>query len=75
MSHVTKPSKAVIIISSMHHQKKFDEDVQKPKIISYYNRTKGGVDALDDKCSVYNTGCRTRRWQYFIVFYISLVLG
>lgn len=49
MSHVTKPSKAVILISSMHHLKEFDEDVQKPEIISYYNRTKGGVDSLDEK--------------------------
>ena len=61
MSHVTNPSKAVILISSMHHLKEFDEDVQKPEIISYYNRTKGGVDALDEKCSVYCTGRRTRR--------------
>jgi len=68
MSYVTKPSKAVILISSMHHQNEFDEDVQKPEIISYYNRTKGGVDALDEKCSVYCTGRRTRRWLMAIFF-------
>lgn len=68
MSYVTKPNKAVLLISSMHHQKDFDEDVQKPEIISYYNRTKGGVDALDEKCSVYCTGCRTRRWPLAIFY-------
>lgn len=70
MSYVTKPSRAVILISSMHHQNEFDEDVQKPEIISYYNRTKEGVDALNEKCSVYCTGRRTRRWPManFFVF-------
>lgn len=68
ISHSTKPSKAVILISFMHHQKEIDEDVQKPEIISYYNRTKGGVDALDEKCSVYCTGRRTRRWPMAIFY-------
>lgn len=63
-----KPNKAVLLISSMHNQKGFDNDVQKPEIISYYNSTKGGVDALDEKCSVYSTGRRTRRWPLAIFY-------
>ncbi|XP_016658230.1 uncharacterized protein LOC107883176 [Acyrthosiphon pisum] len=68
LSYVPKPNKAVLLISSMHNQKGFDNDVQKPEIISYYNSTKGGVDALDEKCSVYSTGRRTRRWPLAIFY-------
>lgn len=68
MSYVTKPIKTVILICSMRHQKQFDEDVQKIDIISYYNRTKGGVDKLDEKCSVYCSGRRTRRWPMAIFY-------
>lgn len=60
----------------MHNQKGFDIDIQKPEIISYYNSTKGGVDALDEKCSIYSTGRRTRRWPMaiFTDFWTFLVL-
>ncbi|CAI6375449.1 unnamed protein product [Macrosiphum euphorbiae] len=68
LSYVPKPNKAVLVISSMHNQKGFDNDVQKPEIISYYNSTKGGVDALDEKCSIYSTGRRTRRWPLAIFY-------
>lgn len=63
-----KPNKAVLLISSMHNQKGFDDYAQKPEIISYYNSTKGGVDALDEKCSIYSTGRRTRRWLLAIFY-------
>ncbi|XP_015376737.1 PREDICTED: uncharacterized protein LOC107171020 [Diuraphis noxia] len=68
LSYEPKPNKAVLLISSMHNQKGFDNDVQKPEIISYYNSTKGGVDALDEKCSVYSAGRRTRRWPLAIFY-------
>lgn len=59
VSMVTKPGKSVILVSSMHHQKCFDEENNKPEIISYYNLTKGGVDSLDQKCSVYSSSRRS----------------
>lgn len=37
-------------------------EVTKPKIIDYYNNTKGGVDSLDKKCACYSASRRTRRW-------------
>lgn len=52
----------------MHNQEGFDDNVQKPEIISYYNSTKGGVDALDEKCSVYSTGRRTRHGPLAIFY-------
>ena len=40
----------VVLISSMHQDKKIDEATggdKKPEIISFYNSTKGGVDVVD----------------------------
>lgn len=68
MSHVPKPNRAVLLVSSMHHHESVDSDNGKPEIISYYNCNKGGVDTLDQKCSIYSTGRRTRRWPMAIFF-------
>lgn len=51
----------MILISSMHHTAEIDDN-QTPEIINFYNSTKGGVDALDQKCAVYSCQRRTRRW-------------
>lgn len=61
VSHVPKPNKSVVLLSSMHSDDIVDEKSKKPKIILFYNSTKGGVDALDQKCANYSTSQRTRR--------------
>lgn len=61
VSYVPKKNKAVMLVSSMHHTKCTDLQTKKPEVIIYYNSTKGGVDALDEKCATYCTGRRTRR--------------
>lgn len=76
LSHVPKKRKAVLLVSSMHHSIETDETTGKPEIIAYYNSTKGGVDDIDKKCSIYTSSRRTRRWP-MVIFYrmldISLV--
>lgn len=62
VSYVPKQNKYVLLLSSMHHDNKVDPESRKPDMILYYNSTKAGVDALDQKCANYNTGRRTRRW-------------
>ena len=47
VSHVSKKNKAVILLSTMHHSSKIDEETKKSEINLYYNSTKGGVDTLD----------------------------
>ena len=59
VSHVPKKNKAVLLLSSMHHNEEVNEEDNKPEIISYYNSTKGGVDEIDKKCSNYNSSRRT----------------
>ncbi|XP_045480889.1 piggyBac transposable element-derived protein 3-like [Harmonia axyridis] len=53
VAHVPKKNKSVILLSSMHSDDKVDEKSKKPDIILYYNSTKAGVDALDQKCANY----------------------
>lgn len=68
VSQVTKKGRAVILVSSMHHDRAIDSETNKSEITMYYNCTKGGVDALDEKCVVYCTGRRTRRWPMAIFY-------
>lgn len=70
ISYVPKPNKSVILISSLHHEEKQDLESEKPEIIAFYNGTKGGVDSLDQKCSVYSTSRRTRRWSMALFYAI-----
>lgn len=70
-SYVPKKNRAVILISSMHHNDEIDGDTNKLEIIiMHYNSTKGGVDEADKKCSIYSSSRRTKRWPicYFIEF-------
>lgn len=76
VSQTTRKNKAVFLVSSMHHQKCNDPSSKKPEIISYYNQTKGGVNALDEKCAKFSCSRRRRRWPmaiFFRLFDISTV--
>lgn len=70
LSRATKQNKAVILISSMHHSIEIDTDNALPEINSFYNLTKGGVDAMDEKCTKYSCSRRTRRWPMAIFYKI-----
>lgn len=68
LSYAPKPSKSVILISSMHHNKSTDPISETPEIIEFYNSTKSGVDTLDKKAANYSPSRRTRRWPMAIFF-------
>lgn len=71
VSYVPKKSKAVILLSTMHHDKAIcEEDEKKPEIIKFYNMTKGGVDTNDKLCATYNVARRTKRWPMVIFFHL-----
>lgn len=70
LSYVPKTSKAVILLSSMHHGEDVDEISGKPEMIAEYNRTKGGVDTVDQLCANYCCSRRTKRWPMVIFFCI-----
>lgn len=68
VSYVPKKNKAVLLLSSCHHDDKCDELSGKPDIIIDYNSFKGGVDNLDKKCAIYSCNRRTRRWSLALFF-------
>lgn len=70
-SYVPKKGKAVILLSSMHHDAAIDVDnANKPEIIMHYNKTKSGVDNLDHLVGFYSCKRKVRRWPMTIFFNI-----
>lgn len=65
-SHVPKVGKAVIFMSTMHHSPDILEVNGKKisEINSFYNKTKGGVDTLDQLIHEYMTKRKTNRWPF-----------
>ncbi|XP_025207174.1 piggyBac transposable element-derived protein 4-like [Melanaphis sacchari] len=61
--------KPVILLSTMHDGPgDINEETGKPEIIHDYNKTKSGVDTVDQKCSVASTARNTRRWPLALFF-------
>lgn len=75
LSYAPKKNKAVILISSCHHAQSIDEKTKKPTMITDYNHTKGGVDEIDKKCSIYSCTRKTRRWPMAIFYRILDLAG
>jgi len=68
-SYVPKKNKAVIMLSTMHHDRKVEPQMDnKPDIILDYNKTKGAVDTLDKLCCQYSTKRGSRRWPLSMFF-------
>lgn len=67
LSCKVKKNKVVLLLSTEHSDKKIGEE-NKPEIVLFYNRTKGGVDTLDQMSTTYSCSRRTRRWP-LCVFY------
>lgn len=72
VSYVSKKSKAVIVLSTEHHDDAVSSegDNYKPDIILHYNKTKGAVDTLDRINSEYSVKRSTRRWPMVVLYNI-----
>lgn len=73
-SHVPKVGKAVLFLSTMHHNNNvITEEVKKPisQINKYYNATKSGVDTMDQMVHEYMTKRKTNRWPF--AFFMNLL--
>lgn len=63
VSYVQKKGKAVVLLSTMHDIKAGDDSQRKkPEMIQCYNKTKGGVDTVDQIVSDYSCKRRTSGW-------------
>lgn len=72
-SHVPKPGKAVIFLSTMHHDDKMTEKNGKvmSEINKYYDLTKGGVDTFDQLIHEYMIKRKTNRWPF--AFFMNML--
>lgn len=67
VSYVPKRNKAVILMSSFHHDESVEaENKHKPEIITDYNCHKGGVDTLDQLVRWYTCRRKSRRWPFIL---------
>lgn len=73
-SHVPKVGKAVLFLSTMHHTNNvIVEEGKKPisQINKFYNKTKSGVDTMDQMVHEYMTKRKTNRWPFS--FFMNLL--
>uniref|UniRef100_UPI00358F4BCF piggyBac transposable element-derived protein 4-like n=1 Tax=Myxine glutinosa TaxID=7769 RepID=UPI00358F4BCF len=72
LSYVPKKNKAVLFLSTLHHEKSIMEGSIKnqPEIITYYNSTKGGVDVMDQMVHNYSCKRQTKRWPLVLWYNI-----
>jgi len=63
----------VYLFSTLHHDDSIDKNSgqqEKPEIITFYNVTKGGVDAVDQLSATYDVSRNSRRCPLTIFFTI-----
>ncbi|GFR78630.1 PiggyBac transposable element-derived protein 4, partial [Elysia marginata] len=57
-------------MSTMHNKPEVSENNGKPEILMAYNKTKGGVDAMDQMAHTFTVKQKTKRWPLVIFFNI-----
>lgn len=68
VSYQSKRAKNVLLLSTMHSAPERCEASGKPEIVLAYNKTKGGVDALDQMAHAFTVKRKTKRWPLVIFF-------
>ena len=69
LSYQRKRQKNVLLLSTMHSKAEIvAEKNNKPKMVLAYNKTKGGVDAMDQMAHAFTTKRKTKRWPMVIFF-------
>lgn len=65
VQYVPKKYKTVNVLSTFHHDKSVLDGRNKlPEMISFYNKTKAGVDTLDQLVGTYTVKRKTNRWPH-----------
>ncbi|XP_065081662.1 uncharacterized protein LOC135704154 [Ochlerotatus camptorhynchus] len=75
LSYATKINKGVFLLSTTHDFGSVDADSRKPHMIIDYNRTKGGVDTVDQLCATFSVARVTNRWPMVIFNTILNISG
>ena len=74
-SYVPSKGKAVVDLSTMHHDAATDGDVQKPEIILHYNYKTSGVDNMDHLATLLSCKRKMNRWPIVLFFNMLDVAG
>lgn len=69
-SYVPKKNRAVVLLSTTHFDNEISDIKQKPKMILFYNETKGAVDTMDKMLGQYTTKRKTYRWPLSLFYNI-----
>lgn len=73
VSYKAKKNKFVLLLSTQHDEDSIDPssgEAHKPDIVTFYNRTKSGVDANDELQKSYSVSRVSNRWPLTIFFTI-----
>lgn len=72
----SKPNKKILILNTKHKHVKIDKTAKKlPETVSFYNRTKFGVDVTDQMARKYTVKSGSRRWPLQVFFNILDLAG
>ena len=72
LSYKATPRRIVNVISTQHKKSAIQSGRKAlPEVIAYYNSTKGGVDAADERVSTYTTKYKSNRWH--IAFFCNIL--
>lgn len=74
-SHVSQKGKAVIVLSTAHHDAKFNPWTKKPIIIEQYDAAKNAIDIMERTCAIYSVSKKTKRWPLAVFFVLLDVAG
>lgn len=78
VSYVPKKKRSVVLLSSLHCAAEIDESTnekRKPSIVTFYNKTKGGVDEVDKKVKMYSVSRKNNRWPLTLFFRLLDIAG
>ena len=70
VSYVPSQKKAVLSLSTMHHDNRVDGGAHKPEIILQYNQTKSGVDNLDHLATMFTARRKVNCWPVVLFRYM-----
>lgn len=72
----SKPNKKVLLLSTKHKGVKIQDNFKKlPETVSFYNKTKFGVDVTDQMARKYSVKSGSRRWPLQVFFNILDLVG
>ncbi|XP_055388036.1 piggyBac transposable element-derived protein 4-like, partial [Condylostylus longicornis] len=72
----SKPAKKVLVLSSKHTNVKIAENYKLlPETVEFYNKTKFGVDVIDQMARKYSVKASSRRWPLQVFYNILDLAG